>query len=102
MTMEADWNTLGMDMNLDIDDADLLDPSFQIPQFGMESSGPLPMQSGDYFTQSQDLLALGLQEPLPPQEMMDELYVAKLSVFVPLLTSADMRYTSRGFTGLCQ
>jgi len=83
MNMKADWHTLGMEMNLEIDNSDLLDPSFQvpqIPQFGMESSAPPPVPSEDYFTQSQDLLALGLQEPLPPQDMMDELYVTRCSM----------------------
>jgi hypothetical protein len=60
-----------MDMNLDIGDAGIMDPSFDVSQagFGLKREASIPM--GDFF--SQELLALGLQEPLPPPDMMDEL-----------------------------
>ena len=72
--LEADWNTLGMDMNLDMDDGGILDSAFDIQQsdFGLPPLGP-SLPTGDLY--SQELLGLGLQEPLPPQDMMDELWV---------------------------
>ena len=70
--IEADWNALGMDMNLGMGDTNFLDPNFDVSQAGadFQTTGPtLPM--GDFF--SQELLELGLREPLPPQDMIDEL-----------------------------
>lgn len=76
-SMEADWNTLGMDMdmdmNIDLDDPTLLDPVFDVPTtgFGLPNTELPPANDYNY---SQELLALGLDEPLPPQDMIDELY----------------------------
>lgn len=70
----ADW-TIGMDMNLDLDldDDGLLDPSFDISQPGLDFSVPAPAMPTDYFG-NYELMALGLQEPLPPQDVMDDLH----------------------------
>ncbi len=68
-----EWNDLGMDMNLDLDGGDILD-SFDMMQsgFGFQTLGaPSEIPIGDGY--SQELLSLGLQEPLPPQDMIDEL-----------------------------
>lgn len=73
--MDADWNTLAMDVDLNFDTSNV---DFDIPHPGMPNDNPMP--SGDFF--SQELLALGLLEPLPPQDMMDELYVTLSSVLV--------------------
>ena len=72
---ETDWDSLGMDMNLDLDldNNGLLEPSFDISQHGLGFSAPAPTMHNDY-SGSYELIALGLQEPLPPQEMMDELH----------------------------
>jgi hypothetical protein len=72
---ETDWNGLSMDMNLDLDldDGGLLDPSFDISQPGLGFSAPAPNMPTDYFG-SYELIGLGVQEPLPPQDMMDELH----------------------------
>jgi hypothetical protein len=71
---DMDWNGIGMDINLDLDlDDTLLDPSFDISQPGLDFSVPAPTISADYFG-SYELIGLGLQEPLPPQDMMDELH----------------------------
>ena len=74
---ETDWDSLGMDMSLDLDldNNGLLEPSFDISQQGLGFSAPAPAPTmhNDYFG-SYELIALGLQEPLPPQEMMDELH----------------------------
>jgi Fungal Zn(2)-Cys(6) binuclear cluster domain len=72
---KMDWNSIGMSMNLDpeLDDDGLLDPSFDISQPGLGFSAPAPTMPTDYFG-SYELIGLGLQEPLPPQDMMDELH----------------------------
>ncbi|KAE9367686.1 hypothetical protein N431DRAFT_444787 [Stipitochalara longipes BDJ] len=72
---EMDWNAIGMDMNLDLDleDDGLLDPSFDISQPGLDFSVPAPTMPTDYFG-SYELIGLGLQEALPPQDIMDELH----------------------------
>lgn len=68
---EPDWNTVGMDMDISLDMGmgGGIDAAFEMPQagFGMQND-----PSGEEFF-SQELLALGLGEPLPPQDMMDEL-----------------------------
>ncbi len=58
-------------MNLDLDDG-LLDPSFDISQPGYGLPVPAPTMPSDDFD-SYELIGLGLQEPLPPQDMIDEL-----------------------------
>lgn len=70
MGMEPDWDGFGMDMNIDFDDAGLADQMFDIPQYQM-LEGNISYQSEPIF--SQEILGLGLQEPLPPQDMMDDL-----------------------------
>lgn len=78
-SIEADWNPLGMDLdmdmdlNIDYDDPTLLDPEFNIPAtaFGLQDAA-LPLVND--FSSSQELLGLGLDEPLPPQVMINELY----------------------------
>ena len=71
---EPDWNTLGMDMDitLDIGMGGGLDSTFDMPQAGFEMQNEPMMSAGGAFF-SQELLALGLQEQLPPQDMMDAL-----------------------------
>ena len=68
--MEPDWNTLGM--NYGYADDPVFAPGIDMPQsgYGFQDLDP-SMNVGDFF--SQELLSLGLQEPLPPQDMMDEL-----------------------------
>jgi hypothetical protein len=80
---EADW---GMDMNLDLDDG-LLNPSFNISQSAFGVPEPAPMILGGDFG-SYDLIGLGLQEPLPPQDMMDELYIPSHS-YITCKTNND-------------
>ena len=72
---ELDWTGIGMDMDMDLDleDDGLLDPSFDISQPGLGFSVPAPAMPTDYFG-SHELIGLGLQEPLPPQDVMDELH----------------------------
>lgn len=69
-------------MNIDFDDAGIFDPSYDISQggLGIQGSDPsFPMANfGDF-----ELISLGLQEPLPPQEMIDELHEIYFERFHP-------------------
>jgi len=86
-SVEADWNTLGMDMemdmNIDLDDPTLLDPGFDMPStgFGVPDMEPSPANN----LYSQELLQLGLDEPLPPQDMIDELHQIYFDLFHPTM-----------------
>lgn len=83
--IEGDWDGVGVDMemNLDIDSAHLLDQSYNISHYNTKHIGDTSMPSGDFF--SQELLGLGLQEPLPPQDMIDELYAIYFERFHPTM-----------------
>ncbi len=62
-----------MDMNIDMDDPTLMNTTFDLPtvDFGLQDQ-PLPLDDNFF---SQELLELGLDEPLPPQDMINELCV---------------------------
>jgi hypothetical protein len=64
---------MNMDMNMDLETGGLLDESFNVPlsAFDFDSTAP-SLPEGNFF--SQELISLGLQEPLPPNQMIDELY----------------------------
>ncbi|CZS93123.1 uncharacterized protein RAG0_03541 [Rhynchosporium agropyri] len=98
-SIEADWNTLGMDLNmemaLEIDmdiNTDLNNPTMLNPGYDMPSTGynipyaePLAENNQNY---PQELLELGLEEPLPPQEMIDDLhriYFDKIHPIMPMI-----------------
>jgi len=69
---EPDWNAMNLDMDLNMMNATSgVDNTFDASNdmFGLPKDPINP--SGDYF--STELLALGLQEPLPGQDVMDEL-----------------------------
>ena len=66
--METGWNDLNMDMNVDLGDGGLQDSSYDFSGLG---NGGSSIPNDGLF--SQELLALGLEEPLPPQDMIDEL-----------------------------
>jgi len=70
---EPDWNAmnLDLDMNMNVGTSGAADMPFDptADLFGMPKDPINPM--GDFF--STELLALGLQEPLPTQDVMDEL-----------------------------
>lgn len=71
-SLEADWTTLGMDMDMNIDDSVLLDAAFDMPSSNFTPQHmETPPVENNFF--SQELIELGLDEPLPPQEMIDEL-----------------------------
>ncbi|KAE8454281.1 hypothetical protein EG329_005206 [Mollisiaceae sp. DMI_Dod_QoI] len=95
-SMDADWNDLTMDMNIDMGDDGLLDDTFDLNSagFGFQPLDPtIPM--GDFF--SHELLELGLQEPLPPQEMMDDLHQIYFEKFHP---QVPMMHKYRYYTSL--
>lgn len=74
-SVEADWNDLSVDMNLknvemEIDFNDVQLPDYPLPEPSYNFLDPIP--GGDFF--SQEVISLGLQEPLPPDDMIDNLY----------------------------
>ncbi|KAH6664927.1 fungal-specific transcription factor [Halenospora varia] len=82
--IEPEWNIDGMDINMG---EGLLDPNFDVDQFNFELQNMAPTMPVDDFS-SQELISLGLHEPLPPQEMMDELheiYFNKYHATMPML-----------------
>lgn len=80
MNNEADWNTVGMDldMNMDMGDSTTIGGSYGTSQGAFDGLMSNSLLAEDFF--SHELLALGLQEPLPPQDMQDELYVISASL----------------------
>lgn len=68
---------MDMDMNIDLDDPTLLGSGFEMPSTGFGAPEPEPSPANNYL--SQELLQLGLDEPLPPQDMIDELYISLAS-----------------------
>lgn len=72
-SLECDWDTLGTDMNTtNLDDPTLLDPWFETTGDGCGKMD-VPLMDGDFF--SRELIELGLEEPLPPPDMIEELCV---------------------------
>lgn len=64
---EPNWNDLTIDMK-NLVDGVALDGSFDVPGYGFPTDGAL---DGAFL--SQELISLGVEEPLPPDDMMDEL-----------------------------
>jgi hypothetical protein len=66
---ETGWNSFPLDMHVDFQDETFMDQSFGIPNsvYSLESGMP----SSDFSTQ--EVISLGLQEPLPPDEMVNDL-----------------------------
>ncbi|KAM3082049.1 hypothetical protein ACMFMG_004504 [Clarireedia jacksonii] len=67
------WNAMNMDMDINCNDGELQNLVFDMLQGNMGGIGAEPnVPIGDYF--SQEIVSLGLQEPLPPDSLMSELY----------------------------
>lgn len=66
-SMEPDWNNFPMDMNVDFENDALMD--FPMPETAFTYQPEMP--TGDFF--SQEVISLGLEEPLPPEEMIRDL-----------------------------
>ena len=77
-----DWNTVGMDMNLDLNDTGILDPAFDISNDGFGYQAPHISMDG---FGSYDLMSLGVQEPLPAQDVMDELHYIYFEEYHPTM-----------------
>jgi len=70
--LEPNWDILADNMDMALGDGGLLSEplNMQPPGCGFEGLAPsVPIE--DHF--SQELISLGLQEPLPPQDLMDDL-----------------------------
>ncbi|TGO07359.1 hypothetical protein BTUL_0288g00080 [Botrytis tulipae] len=75
------WTAMNMDMDMNFTDEGIQNIGYNIlsGNVGAEPSVPI----GDYF--SQDVISLGLQEPLPPDNLMDELFQIYFEKFHPTL-----------------
>jgi hypothetical protein len=63
-----------MDMNVEMGTG-MLDESFNVPLTAFDyQPAPNAPPGGEFF--SQELISLGLSEPLPPQQMIDDLYAS--------------------------
>jgi hypothetical protein len=81
--VSPDWNAMNMDMDINFNDGGLQNLGFDMLQGNMGGSGAgASVPIGDYF--SQEIVSLGLQEPLPPESLMDELYVLR-DLRIPLI-----------------
>ena len=68
MSTEPDWNTLSLDMHVDFEDDAFMGTDFNLP------SAQLPAEG--FYTQ--EMVNLGLEEALPPDEMVEELCVLRI------------------------
>ncbi|KAI6714041.1 C6 transcription factor Prf [Diplocarpon mali] len=81
--LEGNWDCLGMDLNIDMGDPNLLNPSMDIqPEGNVLMDPPLPL-SDDFAPQ--ELIDLGLNEMLPPQHMIDDLHQIYFNSFHPTM-----------------
>jgi hypothetical protein len=64
---EPDWNSYPTDMNMDFESDPLLNFPISDSTFTFQPQIP----TGDFF--SQEIISMGLQEPLPPDEMIADL-----------------------------
>ncbi|CAD6444977.1 262de15b-b350-4c43-8cdc-7ee8756edd8a [Sclerotinia trifoliorum] len=79
--VDPDWSAMNMDMDLNFTDARLQDLGFDLMNGNMGAGSSVPV--GNFF--SQEILSLGLQEPLPPESVMDDLYRIYFERFHPTL-----------------
>jgi hypothetical protein len=62
-------------MNMDMGNIGMLDEAFNMPISSFDyQPAPSALPEGNFF--SQELISLGLLESLPPQQMIDDLYVS--------------------------
>lgn len=72
--LEADWDNLAENMDMSLGDGGFLNEPLIVGPSGTGFHGLTPaLPMGDPF--SQELISLGVQEPLPPEGVMDDLYV---------------------------
>jgi hypothetical protein len=70
--VESDWNNFTLDVNSAHRDDSTSDQSSSMLLLALDSQGPDQSLPGDG-TFSHELISLGLQEPLPPIEMVEAL-----------------------------
>ncbi|TVY56061.1 Citrinin biosynthesis transcriptional activator mrl3 [Lachnellula cervina] len=71
--LEADWDNLAENMDMSLGDGGFLNEPLIVGPSGTGFHGLTPaLPMGDPF--SQELISLGVQEPLPPEGVMDDLY----------------------------
>ena len=66
---DANWDTLAMEMNIDFTDGGIGDKEFGTAPKEPKDQSTMPC--GDFF--SQEVISLGLEEPLPPDDLVEEL-----------------------------
>ncbi|KAF7944121.1 hypothetical protein EAE96_010530 [Botrytis aclada] len=76
-----DWNAMNMDMDMNFTDGGIQNIGYDILTGNIGTGSSVPV--GDYF--SQEVISLGLQEPLPPDNLMDELFQTYFDKFHPTL-----------------
>ncbi|KAK6595740.1 binuclear zinc transcription factor [Botrytis cinerea] len=76
-----EWSATNMDMELNFTNEGMQNIGYDILSGNVGTGSSVP--AGDYF--SQDVISLGLQEPLPPDNLMDELYQLYFERFHPTL-----------------
>lgn len=96
MNMNIDMDLdMDMGMSMNFTNEGLHDLGYDTTNENLGNGSSVPM--GDLF--SQEIISLGLQEPLPPESLMDDLYVLILgqeNIHV-LIKQADTEYISKGF-----
>ncbi|ESZ92849.1 fungal specific transcription factor domain-containing protein [Sclerotinia borealis F-4128] len=78
---DPDWGAMNIDLDMNFADEGLQDLGFDIMNGNPEAGSSVP--TGDFF--SQEVISLGLQEPLPPESLMDDLYRIYFERFHPTL-----------------
>ena len=88
-----------MDLNMEMGNG-MLEESFNVPISAFDyQPAPSALSGGDFF--SQDLISLGLSEPLPPQQMIDDLYASLPEFNLSILTVLDINFTLTSSTRKC-
>lgn len=106
--IETDWDSIAKDLDLDLDLDTVLDPSFHTEPFEYRSQ-PTPQAAPAEVPLSQELISLGLDEPLPPAYIIDELYVfgalpsllkSPLFFILPCITRFGLHSTQANIKGV--
>ncbi|KAB8291561.1 hypothetical protein EYC80_006362 [Monilinia laxa] len=73
---DPDWGAMNIEMNMSFADDGLQGLGFDMMNGNLGAVSSVP--AGDYF--SQEVISLGLQEPLPSESLMDDLFFAALNM----------------------
>lgn len=93
-------SSIGLPNGTDADRWGFSGESPQPPMDNMAFTADMNMGLGlDDNTFTWEMIGLGLEEPLPPQETIDELYVSmQARRYYAYAVNADIRYTSTKYT----